>query len=210
MWVSKEADPPQVKSSDERMSLLDWLQLMRNLESESSSWAIPWFLWTWVWVNSRSWSWTGRPGMLWFMGSRRVRHDWTTKLNWTESAESMRPLNVCCFKLLCFKVICNTANHLQYCKRTYTILHSPVPQNSSSSNKTCCTSVPLRLGENFIQTKLRTYLSVSCPLGERRGAGHPEEASPFCAPWVFRSSGRNSNGHTNGEMLTPWLLILCF
>ena len=36
--------------------------------------------WTWVWVDSRSWWWTGRPGMLRFMGSQRVRHDWATKL----------------------------------------------------------------------------------------------------------------------------------
>ena len=40
--------------------------------------------WTWVWVNSRSWWCTGRPGMLWFMGSRRVGHNWATELNWTE------------------------------------------------------------------------------------------------------------------------------
>ena len=40
--------------------------------------------WTWVWVNSRNWWWTGRPGMLRFMGPQRVRHDWVTKLNWTE------------------------------------------------------------------------------------------------------------------------------
>ena len=37
---------------------------------------------TWVWVDSRSWWWTGRPGMLQFMGSQRVRHDWATELNW--------------------------------------------------------------------------------------------------------------------------------
>ena len=35
-----------------------------------------------VWVNSRSWWWTGRPGMLRFMGSQRVGHDWVTELNW--------------------------------------------------------------------------------------------------------------------------------
>ena len=35
-----------------------------------------------VWVNSGSWWWTGRPGVLWFMGSERVRHDWVTELNW--------------------------------------------------------------------------------------------------------------------------------
>ena len=38
--------------------------------------------WTWVWVNSGSWWWTGRPGVLQFMGSQRVGHDWATELNW--------------------------------------------------------------------------------------------------------------------------------
>ena len=38
--------------------------------------------WTWVWVNSGSWWWTGRPGVLWFTGSQRVRHDWETEVNW--------------------------------------------------------------------------------------------------------------------------------
>ena len=39
--------------------------------------------WTWVRVNSRSWWWTGRPGVLWFMGSQRVGHDWTSELSRT-------------------------------------------------------------------------------------------------------------------------------
>ena len=39
---------------------------------------------TWVWVNSGSWWWTGRPGVLQFMGSQRVGHDWATELNWTK------------------------------------------------------------------------------------------------------------------------------
>ena len=39
--------------------------------------------WTWVWVNSGSWWWTGRAGVLWFMGSQRVGHNWATELNWT-------------------------------------------------------------------------------------------------------------------------------
>ena len=38
--------------------------------------------WTWVWVNSGSWWWTGSPGVLQFMGSQRVGHDWATELNW--------------------------------------------------------------------------------------------------------------------------------
>ena len=32
-----------------------------------------------VWVNSGRWWWTGGPGMLRFMGSQRVRHDWVTE-----------------------------------------------------------------------------------------------------------------------------------
>ena len=39
--------------------------------------------WTWIWVNSGSWWWTGRPGVLWFMGSQRVGHDWATDQIWT-------------------------------------------------------------------------------------------------------------------------------
>ena len=38
--------------------------------------------WTWV-LNSGRWWWTERPGMLRFMGSKRVGHDWVTELNWT-------------------------------------------------------------------------------------------------------------------------------
>ena len=37
--------------------------------------------WAWVWVNSGSWWWTGRPGVLRFMGSQKVGHDWA-ELNW--------------------------------------------------------------------------------------------------------------------------------
>ena len=36
---------------------------------------------TWVWVNSGSWWWTGRPGVLWFIGSQRFWQDWK-ELNW--------------------------------------------------------------------------------------------------------------------------------
>ena len=33
-----------------------------------------------------SWWWTGRPGLLQFMGSQRVWHNWATELNWTDTA----------------------------------------------------------------------------------------------------------------------------
>ena len=43
-----------------------------------------------VWVNSGSWWWTGRPGMLQFMRSQRVGHDWVTELNWYIKMSSSR------------------------------------------------------------------------------------------------------------------------
>ena len=61
----------------------DWRQEEKGTtEDEMVSWHH--HQWTWVWVNSGSWWWTGRPGMLRFMGSQSVRHDWATELNWTE------------------------------------------------------------------------------------------------------------------------------
>ena len=49
--------------------------------------------WAWVCVNSGSWWWTGRPGVLWFMGSQRVGHDWVTELNWIMS--DVEHLSIC-------------------------------------------------------------------------------------------------------------------
>ena len=36
--------------------------------------------------NSGSWWWTGKPGLLKFMGSQRIGHNWAILLNWTELA----------------------------------------------------------------------------------------------------------------------------
>ena len=60
-----------------------WEGLRAGGEGDSRGWdgwmaSLTW--WTWVWVDSGSWWWTGRPGMLWFMRSQRVRHDWATEL----------------------------------------------------------------------------------------------------------------------------------
>ena len=53
-------------------------------DREWDGWMASLTRWTWVWVNSGSWWGTGRPGVLRFMGSQRVGHDWVTELNWTE------------------------------------------------------------------------------------------------------------------------------
>ena len=49
--------------------------------------------WMWIWVNSRRWWWTGRPGVLRFMGSHRVGHDWVTELNWTDQGRLKENVN---------------------------------------------------------------------------------------------------------------------
>ena len=64
-----------------------WERLKVGGEGDDSGWD-GWLAsltqWAWVWASSRSWWWTGRPGVLRFMGSQRVRYDWATELNWTE------------------------------------------------------------------------------------------------------------------------------
>ena len=66
--------------------LWSWEGLGAGGEEDNRGWdgwmaSLIW--WMWVWVNSGSWWQTGRPGMLQFMGSQRVGHDWATELNWT-------------------------------------------------------------------------------------------------------------------------------
>ena len=74
-----------------------WERLRAGGEGDDRGWdgwmASP-TQWTWVWVNSGSWWWTGRPGMLQFMGSQRVRHDWVNELNWGIDNSFQNLLNV--------------------------------------------------------------------------------------------------------------------
>ena len=62
-----------------------WERLRAGEEGNNGRWDA-WMAsltqWTWVWVNSGNWWWTGRPGVLQFMGSQRIRHDWATEMNW--------------------------------------------------------------------------------------------------------------------------------
>ena len=66
----------------------DWRDLGAGGEGSDRGWD-GWMAsltrWTWVWVKSGSWWWTRRPGVLQFMESQRVGHDWVTELNWTET-----------------------------------------------------------------------------------------------------------------------------
>ena len=62
-----------------------WERLKAEREGDDRRWdgwmASP-TQWTWVWVSPGSWWCTGKPGMLQFMGSQRVGHNWETELSW--------------------------------------------------------------------------------------------------------------------------------
>ena len=72
--------PPHAKSWIIGKDPEDWRQEEKGWEWDG--WMASLTRWTWVWMNSGSWWWTERPGVLWFTGSQRVRHDWATELNW--------------------------------------------------------------------------------------------------------------------------------
>ena len=70
--------------------------------------------WTWVCVNSGSWWWTRRPGVLQFMGSQRVGHDWATELNWTEYTSGISYLIASLpvvFSCRCYRGVMNSCHH---------------------------------------------------------------------------------------------------
>ena len=76
LWVPldcKEIQPVHSKGDQ------SWVFIGRiDVEAETP------ILWSWSKVLVGSRRWTGRPGMLWFMGSERVGHNLVTELNWTE------------------------------------------------------------------------------------------------------------------------------
>ena len=63
-----------------------WERLRVGGEGDDRGWdgwmaSMTWSLtrWTWVWVDSGNWWYTGKPGVLRFMGSKRVGHDRVTE-----------------------------------------------------------------------------------------------------------------------------------
>ena len=68
-----------------RVDLLEKTLMLRGIvdrrrrgRQRMSGWMASPTRWMWVWVNSGSWWWAGRPGMLRFMESQSVGHDWVT------------------------------------------------------------------------------------------------------------------------------------
>ena len=110
-WIERRSNQSILKKTSpgcslEGLMLRLKLQYFGHLMQKLTHWKISWYLevlgaggegddrgrdgWmasptrcTWVWVNSRSWRWTRKSGVLQFIGSLRVGHDWVTELKWT-------------------------------------------------------------------------------------------------------------------------------
>ena len=80
MWRADSFEKTLLLGKVEGRRRRGW-QRMRWLDGITDS------VYIWFWVNSGSWWWTGRPGVLWFMKSQRVRHNWATQLNSTEPSD---------------------------------------------------------------------------------------------------------------------------
>ena len=68
-----------------RVSSLEKILMLGKIKGEEGGrgwdgWMAYWYSyqWVWVWANSRRWGRTEEPGILQFLGSQRVRHDWVT------------------------------------------------------------------------------------------------------------------------------------
>ena len=82
--------PPPVKSW---LIGKDWCWEGLGAGEGDTRWRDGWMAsltqWMWIWVNSGSWWWTGRPGVLRFMGTQRVRHNWATTEDCSPSGSSV-------------------------------------------------------------------------------------------------------------------------
>ena len=70
----------------EKTLMLGKIKGRRRWERQRMRWMASPTRWTWVLASSGNWWWTGKPGVLQSMGLQRVRHNWTTELNWLVSA----------------------------------------------------------------------------------------------------------------------------
>ena len=84
LWA-KATVCPRIFRSTFKFSNVSWEGMGARGKGDNRGWD-GWMVsptrWTWVWVNSRRWWWTGKPGVLQFMGSQRVGHEWATDLIW--------------------------------------------------------------------------------------------------------------------------------
>ena len=110
-----------------------WERLRAGGEGANRGWdgwiASP-IWWTWVWVNYGSCWW--KPGMLWFMGSQRVRHDWATELNWVNHSIPWKISKIWSIKIIFLSLQSNKIYELCLSQRKNIFLGSLIKRGGSS------------------------------------------------------------------------------
>jgi len=108
--------------------------------------------WTWVSVNSGSWWWTGRPGVLRFMGSQRVGHDWATDLIWSEVKVTQLCLT------FCDPMGIPQVRILEWV--TFNFSRGTFPTQESNPGLAHCRRVPSLGLEDPLEKEMATYSSI--------------------------------------------------
>ena len=131
-------------------------------------------------MNSGSWWWTGRPGVLWFMGSQRVGHDWDwTELNW------IKPYN-CIYKWM-YSVMMEIVKDFKRIEINFISLSKKIKTHHVSSGRnTCLLMWYMKLGRrpqnrSYINNSLRSFLvnQLFAVGGQSIGASASASALPM-------------------------------
>ena len=126
--------------------------------------------WTWVWVNSGSWRWTGRSGVLRFIGSQRVGHDWVTEL----TDYMIQSLHVYCILHTLYSTkVSIQSSCAKTLHRSMLVCYTGIITNSASvKSQTCpslggelyghpnCHSIPMRDILRRTESFLPEYISI--------------------------------------------------
>ena len=108
LWA-KATVCPRIFRSTFKFSNVSWEGLGARGKGDNrgwDGWMVSTTRWTWVWVNSRRWWWTGKPGVLQFMGSQRVGHDWVTEQQHRKTTEQGKVMITAGWRELKF-ILCN-------------------------------------------------------------------------------------------------------
>ena len=118
------------------------------------------------WINGHGFGWTpgvgdrqgGRPGVLQFMGSQRVGHDWVTELNWTDLISVI---------LLCV-CVCYSLSHVWLFATSWTVSHQ-APLSVGFSRKEYWSGFPFpspffhRKAQELLEYRLPTPVFLGFP-----------------------------------------------
>ena len=99
--------------------------LLERLQSQRQH---HWLKWTWVWANSRRQWRTGKPGVLQFMGSQRIGHDWATE-------QQQRPESLRLILASHFSAVWPQENHFQYSRLRICKMRAVIAPTSSGRCK---------------------------------------------------------------------------